>query len=370
MVAHPPLGPPPFPATVPAGASRPEPQRRRPRFGLAAGVLVGALVGGLAGGTAAVLLLDDDPPPPALVTENAAGAVSVSALVAAVSPSVVEITTETARFDGFGQPIFGQGAGTGWVYDEQGHIITNRHVIDGAQRITVSLGDGTTLEASFVGESDDKDIAVLRVDPDGLVPLPLATAEPTVGEPVIAIGNALDLDGGVTVTTGIVSATQRSIDGSGTGLLYDNLIQTDAAINPGNSGGPLLNAAGEVIGMNTAVAGGSEGIGFAISAETLRNELSEVTAQIGTVFLGVGTTDAGNAAGQPGALVEQVLPGESADLGGIRVGDIIVAFGGVDVTSSGQLVELIKTRLPGETVEVAVVRDGARAALDVTLGER
>ena len=194
------------------------------------------------------------------------GGIDVAAVVAAVQPSTVSITTSAEVRNGpFTQ--YAEGAGTGIVLDDAGHILTNAHVVAGAESVTVHV-NGEDRSAEVLGGSLADDIAVLQLDDaTGVVPATTATSQPAVGDPVVAIGNALALEGGPTVTQGIVSALDRSIDTEQGHL--DGLLQTDAAISSGNSGGPLANAAGEVVGVNTAVAGSSQGtqasnIGFVI----------------------------------------------------------------------------------------------------------
>jgi S1-C subfamily serine protease len=241
----------------------------------------------LAAGWAGGQLAGDDAEPaaPAVSATPASvdlsdGSLDVAQVLQAVEPSVVSIETTVQVRQG---PYLseGQGAGTGVVIDDLGHIITNAHVVADATSITVTVG-GVAREAELVGSAPSADIAVLQVDPDGLVAADLATSTVAVGDDVVAIGNALALEGGLTVTEGIVSALDRSIQtGSGT---LDGLIQTDAAISSGNSGGALVNAAGEVIGINTAVARSSESvsasnIGFAIS---IQDALAVADQLIGT----------------------------------------------------------------------------------------
>jgi putative serine protease PepD len=255
---------PPAPPPTPA-------PRRRSRAWLA--VVAASLVAGTAGGWVAAGAADDGGTPVTAATPASVGdrgELDVAAVVAAVKPSVVSVETEIVVRRGFRSAV-GSGAGTGIVIDD-GIVMTNAHVIEGAEDVTVTGADGRVRRAEVVAADDAHDVAVLRIaDASGLVPARLGGGTPVqVGDDVVAIGNALALEGGLTVTRGIVSALDRSID-TGTGTLT-HLVQTDAAISSGNSGGPLVNAAGEVIGMNTAVAasGGSvtaSNIGFAISID-------------------------------------------------------------------------------------------------------
>ncbi len=254
----------------------PRPERSRavgrwlavPALSLALGIGGGAVAGSYVAGTDAAEV------PPVAVVDSAAvaiGGIDVPSIIAAVDSSVVSITTEIevrqGRFNGTAV-----GAGTGIVYDDAGHILTNAHVVEGASSIVVTTDDGRQLRAELVGADAAADIAVLVVEStSGLEPAELASADSTsVGDPVVAIGNALALDGSLTVTQGIVSALDRSIDTESGALTH--LVQTDAAISSGNSGGPLVNASGQIVGVNTAVAASSamtqaSNIGFAITID-------------------------------------------------------------------------------------------------------
>jgi putative serine protease PepD len=197
-----------------------------------------------------------------------------------VEPSVVTIETQgTAAYGPFGQRVRTQAAGTGMIVRSDGLIVTNAHVVEGADTVTVTLADGTSHEATVVGTDASIDVAVLQIDDDvsGLPTVTFAEGEAEVGETVIAIGNALALGEEPTVTVGIVSAIDRSIATSESSSM-ENLVQTDAAINSGNSGGPLVNMDGQVIGMNTAVASDAQNIGFAVSAATIVQAINDLTA--------------------------------------------------------------------------------------------
>lgn len=282
----PPLGPsflpPPPPAPVPAASPEPAPRRRRllaPAVTVVAALAAGWVGGTLAGGDAPATTTSTTATPVSVALDGQS--LDVAGVLAAVEPSVVSIeTTVEVRRGPFVQE--GSGAGTGVVIDEDGHVLTNAHVVEGATSIQVTI-DGEVRTATLVGADASADIAVLRLDDSsGLVPASLGTeGTAAVGDEVVAIGNALALEGGLTVTQGIVSALDRSIEtSSGT---IDGLIQTDAAISSGNSGGPLVNAAGQVVGINTAVAssgGGVEAsnIGFAISITDAMAVAEEILA--------------------------------------------------------------------------------------------
>jgi putative serine protease PepD len=249
---------------------------RRNRLVAAAALTVAAVAAGAASGFVAGRAGDDSPtattPTPAVetrMTPDPAG-IDVAGVVAAVEPSTVSISTHVVQQQGPFQ-VEGEGAGTGIVVDEEGHILTNAHVVEGATEVSVAV-NGEERSAEVVGGDVSSDVAVLRLDdPSGVVPAKLgASADVAVGDQVVAIGNALALEGGPTVTQGIISALDRSIDTPSSQLTH--LIQTDAAISSGNSGGPLVNASGEVIGVNTAVASSGGGvqasnIGFVIPIE-------------------------------------------------------------------------------------------------------
>ncbi len=263
----PPVTPLPRPGApvAPVGSpSAPPPRRRRPWVAAAGLGLVAATAGGLGGYVAGNLAADDDAPPaveaqpPSVGDTSGAGVIDVKAVVAAAEPSVVAITTQVVQRRGPFE-VLGEGAGTGIIIDDAGHILTNAHVVAGASEVTVVV-NGEERSADVVGGDSSTDVAVLRLyDASGVVPATLGTtAEVAVGDPVVAIGNALALEGSPTVTQGIISALNRTIQ-TQSGMLTD-LIQTDAAISSGNSGGPLVNAAGEVIGVNTAVATSGGGV--------------------------------------------------------------------------------------------------------------
>ncbi len=263
---------------------------------LAGTLLLALFIAGCGGGTTptATLTATVTPSPtPALTEEgvqsSALGRSNIPEIIKALGPSVVHIQSEAVRLDQFNQPIPVRGVGTGEIIDEQGHILTNNHVIDGAKTILVTLSDGRALEAELIGGDAALDLAVLRIDAENLVPIPMGSSSTLqVGDSVIAIGHALNLPGGPTITGGWVSALNRTIDVSPT-ISMRNLIQTDAAINPGNSGGPLININGEMIGINTATLPSAEGIGFAIAIDSAMPQIEELIAvgKISRGFFGV-----------------------------------------------------------------------------------
>ena len=314
-------------------------------------------------------------------TLNFAGAtLSVADVLKAVEPAVVALSTQqqidSNSFLGVGPS---QGAGTGIVLTSDGYILTNAHVIEGAATIKVTFKDRKVRSATVVGRDRARDIALVKVD--GAKNLPTArlgsSKASSVGDQVLAIGNALALPGGPTVTTGIVSAIDRAIEADNGTL--EGLIQTDAAINPGNSGGPLVNARGEVIGMNTAILRNTNNIGFSIAIDRIKpivEKLRKGEKDNGPrTFLGVKTQTMDETIRQQynlsvaeGALVVEVTVGSPADNLGLRPGDVITKFGGQKVDRSERLGELVRGNQPGRKVRVEWVRDGRTQSGTVPLG--
>jgi S1-C subfamily serine protease len=313
--------------------------------------------------------------------------------------------TESESINPFGLPEEGSGGGTatgsGFVIDGEGHILTNNHVVEGANKIEVKLGaSDTEYTAEVVGADPASDLALLKVDAPSkeLHPLTLGdSSEAEVGDPVVAIGNPFGLDR--TVTSGIVSALQRQIQAPN-GFSIDNVIQTDAAINPGNSGGPLINAEGEVIGINSQIetgGSGSEGnvgIGFAIPINTAKAEIQqlETKGEVEHAYLGIEggtiTPDLAKALNLPvdeGVIVQSVVKGGPADEAGIEGGDTSATIDGAEVTLGGdiiteidgkkvagmdEVIEFVNGAKPGESVELSILRDGQQKTAEVTLGKR
>jgi len=307
----------------------------------------------------------------------------VADVVRDVIPAVVSITVQTMITpDFFLQPVPKTGAGSGVIFDSQGFIVTNNHVVEGVDEITVSLPNGQVYEASIVGRDPLSDLAVIKIDGENLPIIPFGNSEDLrLGESVIAIGNALDLDGGPTVTVGVVSALGRSIR-LPSGVTLHDLIQTDAAINPGSSGGPLISLDGKVIGINTAIANHNkaQGIGFAISTPTIIPIIADlvkkgrvVRAQLGIVGLSL-TPVLARQRGLPpetsGVLITDVSAGSGADDAGIRSGDVIIRFEDMKVSISSELQYNIWRKSVGDTVEVTILRNGEEMTLTAILGER
>jgi serine protease Do len=270
-----------------------------------------------------------------------------------------------------------QSLGSGFIIDRDGSILTNNHVVENAQKITVKLSDGRDFEAKVIGRDPKTDIAIIKIDAKGDLPIaPLGDSDRLeVGEWVMAIGNPFGLDS--TVTSGIVSAKGRHI-GAGP---YDNFIQTDASINPGNSGGPLINLRGEVVGINTAIfsqSGGNIGIGFATPINSAKEIVPELKSKgkITRGWLGVSiqsvTPDLANTLGlekSRGALVAEVLKDGPAERAGIKVGDVIVDFDGTEIKDSNELPTIVARTRPDKQVRVKLLRDRKELSIPVTINE-
>ena len=291
----------------------------------------------------------------------------------------------------FGESQSGTATGSGFVVDKNGTILTNAHVVEGASKVTVSFEEGgEAIDATVKGIDTDADIAVLKIDPSGrdLTVLPLGnSSNAKVGDPVVAIGNPFGLQR--TVTTGIVSALQRQVDAP-SGFPISGVIQTDASINPGNSGGPLLNARGQVIGINSQIATGggqgSVGIGFAIPIDSAKKELPKLEAgeTIKRAYLGVVMSDLNsqnakqvNVPVDQGAVVQSVTSGSPADKAGLKAGsqsgsgaDVIVGVDGKTVTSAQDVVDAVGAKKPGDKISIEYYRGKDKHTANVTLGER
>ena len=314
---------------------------------------------------------------------------NIADTVERVRPAVVSIVAQTVSRDRFGRQSTGFGSGTGVIFDESGLVLTNNHVIEGGVEITVTQDDGTQVEAEIIGADLLSDLAVLRLPGDGYPSLPLReNGSLRAGDWVIAIGNALALPGGPTVTVGVVSALGRSIESTPGVTLYD-LIQTDTSINPGNSGGPLIDLGGNLVGINTAVLRGSsgvsvEGIGFAVDVETAQQvalqlvELGHVRWAWMGVFLADLSPEVAAQVGLPireGVIIQNTLVDGPSDRAGIHPGDIVVNIDGHDIATVSDLTRLLKQEFKaGQEVEVEVFRvvDGQSSTkmLVLKLGER
>jgi S1-C subfamily serine protease len=312
------------------------------------------------------------------------------------SPAVANIVTRTVQYDFFFDAVPVEGAGSGFVIDSDGHILTNYHVVQGAQTIEVTLGDQSHYKAKYIGADTRNDIALIQIDPHGrkLAVLPLGDSRNLlVGQRVLAIGDPFGFQS--TLTTGVVSSLGRTVQ-TGDNTFIDEAIQTDAAINRGNSGGPLLNSRGEVIGINSAIyapTGTTAGIGFAIPINTARRVAEDLITQgrVRRATLGAegraiwpGLADALGLGVQQGILIERVTPGGPAAQAGLRGGDhvvmaglqelriggdVLVAIDGKMVTSETDLNLLLNRAQPGQTVTLTIVRGGKKMNVAVRLGE-
>jgi len=390
--------PPAAPQGQPTGSTPP------PRHGRSIGQLTGvALLAAIlaSGGTYAVTQIAEPDTVASVTTQTStqgssptviqgnAAAPDWAAVAKAVSPSVVSITVETQS---------GGGAGSGVILDKAGHVVTNNHVVEGAGgggSLTVTLADGRTYDATVVGTDPSTDLAVIKIAkaPSDLTPMSLGDSDAVaVGNPVMAVGNPLGLSG--TVTTGIVSAVDRPVTtgsdnsspfgGQGSEPVVTNAIQTSAAINPGNSGGALVNAKGELVGINSSIAqlggglggqSGNIGIGFAIPVNEAKSIADQLIAH-GTAehaFLGVNARDTvtkDGAAQRAGAGIASVSSGTPAAKAGLKTGDVVIAINGSQVDSSTSLVAQIRERSAGDKVTLTIIRDGKRQDVPVTLATK
>jgi putative serine protease PepD len=337
--------------------------------------LVGAaLLGGVTGALVVDRTDEGSTAAPATVTVPSQGisspGSSIADLYKRVSPSVVEIQTQTSSNTPFGQQQRGGGTGTGWVYDEAGHIITNEHVIEGATRVTVKFADGTEEQAKVVGSDPSTDVAVLELDNASKAPAPLALGSANVlevGDPVVAIGSPFGLQG--TLTSGIVSALERTITAPD-GFTIDGAIQTDAALNPGNSGGPLLDEEGHVVGVNSQIAsetGANNGVGYAIPIETVKSVADQLikSGSVKHAYLGVRISD-----GNGGARIEEVSDDTPAAKAGLQTGDLVTGLDGERVRSAAELSGAVASHQPGDELRLEVNRNGKTRTVTVTLGTR
>lgn len=299
-------------------------------------------------------------------------------VVAKVSPAVVGVDVNSTALDFFLRPIEQHSAGSGVIIRPDGFVVTNDHVIGGADSIQVSLADNRVFDAEVIGRDSRSDLAVLKIDATDLPHVALAPRDSVdVGDWVVAFGNALGLEGGPTVTVGIVSALGRTVRTS-SGTTLADLIQTDAAINEGNSGGPLVNLKGELVGINTTILAEAQGIGFAINSETVERFAKDLI-EFGRVRLPLiglqGRTLSQAAAEQlglktsSGVLVTAVADGPARQAG-IQSQDVIIRFAGQGISSWDQFLGILWSRRPGETVEAEIVRASDNLKLQVVLDER
>jgi putative serine protease PepD len=301
-------------------------------------------------------------------------ALTVNGVYKTARNGVVEITTTSTSSGSspFGGSQQSQAQGSGFVYDTDGHIITNDHVVDGANSISVAFADGTKYSAKVVGTDPSSDLAVIKVDAPSskLHPLTLGDSSALeVGDGVVAIGSPFGLD--ETVTAGIVSALNRDIS-SVNRFTISGVIQTDAAINHGNSGGPLLNMSGEVVGVNSQIesdSGGNEGVGFSVPSNTVSSVVSKLVKgqKVEHPYLGVYVQTAAN---RPGAQIGRVQSGSPAADAGLKAGDVITDFAGESIRTANDLTSAVGSKQPGDKVSVTYVRKGSTKTVDLTIGTR
>ena len=343
---------------------------------LGAGAGAGSYVafGGQSGKTTTIVQQAAAQGSPAAATKT----MSVNGIYQADRNGVVEVTTTTTSAGSNSSPFpFGgsqssQAQGSGFVYDSDGHIITNNHVVSGASSISVTFADGSKYSAKVVGADPSSDLAVLKVDAPSSKLHPLTLGDSTkleVGDGVVAIGSPFGLS--ETVTSGIVSALNRDIS-STNNFTISGVIQTDAAINHGNSGGPLLNMAGQVVGITTQIeseSGGNDGVGFAVPSSTISKVVSKLVKgqKVAHPYLGVYVQTPTN---RSGAQIASVKSGSPAAAAGLKAGDVVTAFDGGAITSPDDLTAAVAAKRPGDKVSVTYVRSGSTKTTQVTIGTR
>jgi putative serine protease PepD len=359
--------------------------------GAGGGVTAFAALGTDGGSTTVRQVTVESSQPAASTSES----LSVSEIYEETYQSVVEITSLSSQSSPLGGEQQAQGQGSGFVYDAEGHIVTNDHVVEGAEQVSVRFWDGSTYDATVVGTDPSTDLAVIKVDAPTSVLQPLELGDSTqlsVGEGVVALGSPFGLEG--TATSGIVSALNREMT-SPNGFTISNSIQTDAAINHGNSGGPLLNAAGQVIGVNTQIksdSGGNDGIGFAVPSSTVAEIVPQIVSSgaVEHAYLGVGVASlpqsVADELGVPaGVMVTEVRQGTPAAEAGLRAatgsatvdgqsyptgGDVITAVDGTTIADGAGLQSAIDAKRPGDSIEITFTRDGSSTTVQVSLGTR
>jgi S1-C subfamily serine protease len=343
-----------------------------------------------AAATAAPAVQPSTPSRPA--TSPAAGdfTTAIRQVAQAVRPAVVRITNEQVQLGQFNQPFtVPAGIGTGVIFDNQGHILTNNHVIEGAKQLAVSTPDGQTFQATVTGADPQTDLAVIQVQGQNLPMAKLGNSGSLqVGDWVVAIGNALGLPGGPTVSQGVVGALDRTVqlpdaNGNPNGPFLFDVVQTDAAINPGNSGGPLVTLSGDVIGINTLVAALAEpgvpaqGIGFAIGIDAAKPIADQLitNGKVAHPFLGVGYVPINPALASQlgvnvrnGIVVARVVQGSPAD-GKLQVRDVITMVDNTQLQSESDLARVLNSHKPGDTITLTVLRGSQQSQVQITLGE-
>jgi S1-C subfamily serine protease len=375
--------PTPRPASSGDGASA-RSGRLRPAL-LAA--LVGGLVGALVAGGIFYALDDNGASSVTKVVQQSPAAVTVrpssqiaapndiAGIVAKAEPAIVAITTDGGPTSGNG------GAGTGFVISSDGYIATNNHVVEGASKIQVQFASGRIVDATTVGRDPSTDLAVIKANAAGLQAVTLGNSDAPnvqIGDAVVAIGNALALEGGLSVTNGIISGLNRQLPEQNGAVLF-GMLQTDAAINPGNSGGPLLDSQARVIGINTAVAspGQAQNIGFAIPISNAIPVFNDLRTGRKPAFLGVSTTDLTpsiasqlNLSITEGAVITQVSSNTPASTAGLKKNDVIVQIGPTAIKGSADVQTAVRSHQPGDTVQIVIVRGSGRQTVSAKLTQR
>lgn len=363
-------------------------KKRRGAMGKVVAIVVScSLLGGITGSGVTYLMLKNNGTPTEQTQQNVVnnldttdvsfkkdGALSISEAFRKVAPAVVTVSTKgVATFNGFFQQEV-EGIGSGFIINEDGYILTNYHVIEGAKEVSVTLSDNTNVSAKVVNYDENQDVAMLKITDDNVkVPAIAELGDSDAlqqGEEVIAIGTPLSADLSQTVTNGIVSALNRNVETeSGVSL---NLIQTNASINPGNSGGPLVNTKGQVIGINTMKMAGenTEGIGFAIPINDISDKIESLSKPILNLGISIRTVDetlANQLKMEQGLYVVEVNEFSPAEKSGLKAGDLIVKADGKRVKTFDEFKEIKNSKNEGDTINLEVIRDGKSKTIDVTL---
>jgi S1-C subfamily serine protease len=358
-------------------------RRRAALLAALVGGLVGALVaGGIFyalddnGASSVTKIVQQSPTPvPVRPSSQIAAPNDIAGIVAKAEPAIVAITTDGGPTSGNG------GAGTGFVISADGYIATNNHVVEGATKIQVQFASGRIVDATTIGHDPSTDLAVIKANATGLPAVTLGNSDAPnvqIGDSVVAIGNALALEGGLSVTNGIISGLNRQVPEQNGAVLF-GMLQTDAAINPGNSGGPLLDSQARVIGINTAVAspGQAQNIGFAIPISNAIRVFNDLRTGRKPAFLGVSTTDLTpsiasqlNLTIAEGAVITQVSSNTPASSAGLKKNDVIVQIGPTAIKGSADVQTAVRSHQPGDTVPVVLVRGSGRQTVSAKLTQR
>lgn len=363
-------------------------KKRRGAMGKIVAIIVScSLLGGITGSGVTYLMLKNNNAPTEQNKQNVVsnidttdvsfkkdGALSITEAFQKVAPAVVTVSTKgVATFNGFFQQEV-EGIGSGFIINEDGYILTNYHVIEGAKEVSVTLSDNTTVSAKVVNYDANQDVAMLKITDENVkVPAVAELGDSNAlqqGEEVIAIGTPLSADLSQTVTNGIVSALNRNVE-TESGVVL-NLIQTNASINPGNSGGPLVNTKGQVVGINTMKMSGenTEGIGFAIPINDISDKIESLSKPILNLGISIRTVDESLASQlkmEQGLYVVEVNEFSPAEKAGVKAGDLIVKVDGQRVKTFDELKEIKNSKNEGDSLKLEVIRDGKSKTMDVTL---